>query len=135
MKRLTATDAFFVLQEAKRLIGNDEVFGEKSCMENIIIHNADYEKLQALVTKALGNKRNVKKPYFSETYLGRPYWYDVPVFHYRRLFEDIYGESWYFDGGDLVRGDKTVVYYKKGMTMQRLINEVMATLPATLQLM
>jgi hypothetical protein len=128
MKRLTATQALKVLLEAEQLIGDLKVFGKWSYMEHIIIQESDYIKLQEMVTEALGNKRNVKKPYFSETYLPRPYWYDVPVFHYRRLFEDIYGEDWYYDGGDLVRGSKTIVHYKKGMTMEKLINEVQTKL-------
>ena len=125
MKRLTATQALKVLLEAEQLIGDLKVFGKWSYMEHIIIQESDYIKLQEMVTEALGNKRNVKKPYFSKhTYLDLI----VPVFHYRRLFEDIYGEDWYYDGGDLVRGSKTIVHYKKGMTMEKLINEVQTKL-------
>ena len=134
MKRLTATQAFHVLQEVKRLVGKEEVFGENSYMESMLIGDGEYENLQEVITPFLGRKKKMKKPYFGETYLGRPYWYDVKVLKYRELFEDIYGESWYFDGGDLVRGDKTVVHYKEGMTLTKLINEVQASLPATLEI-
>ena len=131
MKRLTAPQAFKVLQIVKELIGKEKVFGENSYMESIFISDVDYDKLQEIITPLLGRKRRMAKPYFETAH---PYWYDIKILKYRKLFEDIYGESWYYDGGDLVRGDKTIVHYKDGMTMRQLINKIQTTLTSVTQL-
>ena len=145
MKRLTATQAFKVLQKSKEMFGDFKISVNKGdrwdiaydeipmAGENIPNYGA-YNELKEMIREMLGHKRAMTKPYFVERYQGRPYFMNVPEFCYKELLKDIYGDSWYRDDDCLVRGDKTITRYTRNKTYRKLINEVQASLPATIEI-
>ena len=146
MKRLTATQAFHVLQKAKEMMGDIPMCYKKEFdngiqkkmhtyrYDDLPLTYAQYDLLLDIVKNQLGHKRKQLKPYFVMQYEGRPYWMDKPYFRFKELLADIYGDSWYFDDDCLVQGDKTITRVSTKVTFRKMINEVQASLPATIEI-
>jgi hypothetical protein len=145
MKRLTSTQAFNVLKTAKDLMGDTPMVyvGEKRehmrkaplyRYDELPLTYAQYNLLLETVKEMLGHKRKQLKPYFTMQYQGKPYWMDKPYFCFKELLVDIYGDSWYFDDDCLVQGDKTIMRVNTRVSFRRMINEVQAALPATIEI-
>ena len=145
MKRLTATQAFKVLQKSKEILGDTKICVNEGdrwdiAYDSIPLVNGNIQnygaikELKEMIREMLGHKTAQTKPYFSKHWIGPPVWDNGLDFEYKRILEDIYGDSWYRDDDCLVRGDKTITRFVKNKTYRQLMNEVQASLPATIEI-
>ena len=108
-----------ILEAVLKLFGDKIIWdGEKWFGRSLPMSQNDWDVLRVELKNTIdGYKRWPSK--YTQKWPDN-FGFEFREVHFTKLFEDIYGDSWYFDDVDLVQSDRTIVTIKKNMTFKEM---------------